>query len=78
MSYRLLACDIDNTLVRFPDPPSPRVERALRAAAGLGVTVYFGQRKGSASTSDLSPQAIRETVEAALAWRSSTWWIART
>ncbi|MET0070617.1 MAG: metalloprotease PmbA [Candidatus Thiodiazotropha sp.] len=32
---------------------------------GLGVTVYFGHRKGSASTSDLSPQAIRETVEAA-------------
>jgi Cof subfamily protein (haloacid dehalogenase superfamily) len=39
VSYRLLACDIDNTLVRFPDPPSQRVERALRAAAGLGVTV---------------------------------------
>ncbi len=32
---------------------------------GLGVTVYFGQRKGSASTSDFSPRAIRETVEAA-------------
>ncbi len=32
---------------------------------GLGVTVYFGQRKGSASTSDLSPQAVKETVEAA-------------
>ncbi|MEW8498893.1 MAG: metalloprotease PmbA [Candidatus Thiodiazotropha taylori] len=32
---------------------------------GLGVTVYFGHRKGSASTSDLSPQAIKETVEAA-------------
>ena len=32
---------------------------------GLGVTVYFGQRKGSASTSDLSAQAIRETVRAA-------------
>lgn len=32
---------------------------------GLGVTVYFGQRKGSASTSDLSPLAIKETVEAA-------------
>jgi PmbA protein len=32
---------------------------------GLGVTVYFGHRKGSASTSDLSPQAVRETVEAA-------------
>ncbi len=32
---------------------------------GLGVTVYFGHRKGSASTSDLSPQAVSETVEAA-------------
>ncbi len=32
---------------------------------GLGVTVYFGQRKGSASTSDYSPQAIEETVRAA-------------
>ncbi len=32
---------------------------------GLGVTVYFGQCKGSASTSDLSPEAVRETVRAA-------------
>jgi len=32
---------------------------------GLGVTVYFGHRKGSASTSDLSAEAIRETVQAA-------------
>jgi PmbA protein len=32
---------------------------------GLGVTVYFGQRKGSASTSDLSPEAVRDTVKAA-------------
>lgn len=32
---------------------------------GLGVTVYFGKRKGSASTADLSEQAIRETVEKA-------------
>ena len=31
----------------------------------LSVTVYQGQRKGSASTSDLSPDAIREAVEAA-------------
>jgi len=31
----------------------------------LGVTVYFGHRKGSASTSDFSPEAVRETVEAA-------------
>ncbi len=32
---------------------------------GMGVTVYFGQRKGSASTSDMSPAALRETVSAA-------------
>jgi len=32
---------------------------------GLGVTVYFGQHKGSASTSDLSLQALRDTVRAA-------------
>ncbi len=31
----------------------------------LGISVYFGQRKGSASTSDFSPGAIRETVRAA-------------
>jgi len=32
---------------------------------GLGVTVYFGQRKGSASSTDLSDKAIKETVAAA-------------
>ncbi|MEJ1366145.1 MAG: metalloprotease PmbA [Candidatus Sedimenticola sp. (ex Thyasira tokunagai)] len=32
---------------------------------GLGVSVYFGQRKGSASTSDFSPEAIHDTVKAA-------------
>lgn len=32
---------------------------------GIGVTVYFGQRKGSASSSDLSPSALKETVRAA-------------
>jgi PmbA protein len=34
---------------------------------GLGITLYFGKRKGSASTSDLSPQAVRDTVEKAAA-----------
>lgn len=33
---------------------------------GIGVTVYSGLRKGYASTSDFSPQALRDTVEAAL------------
>jgi len=32
---------------------------------GMGVTVYIGQRKGSASTSDFSAQAIHDTVRAA-------------
>lgn len=32
---------------------------------GLGVTVFFGQRKGSANTTDLRPEAVRETVAAA-------------
>ncbi len=32
---------------------------------GLSVTVYFGQQKGHASTSDLSQQALKDTVDAA-------------
>ena len=32
---------------------------------GFGITVYYGLRKGSASTSDSSPGAIAETVKAA-------------
>jgi PmbA protein len=32
---------------------------------GLGLTVYIGQRKGSASTSDMSREAMRESVAAA-------------
>ncbi len=32
---------------------------------GVSVSVYFGQQKGHASTSDLSPQAIQDTVKAA-------------
>jgi PmbA protein len=32
---------------------------------GVSVTVYFGQQKGHASSSDLSAQALKDTVEAA-------------
>lgn len=32
---------------------------------GMSVTVYFGMRRGHASTSDLSPQALKDTVEKA-------------
>jgi len=34
---------------------------------GMGITVYFGQRRGNANTSDLSPEAVVRTVEAACA-----------
>ncbi len=34
---------------------------------GMGITVYFGQRRGNASTSDLSPEALERTVDAACA-----------
>jgi PmbA protein len=34
---------------------------------GLAVTVYFGKRKGSASTADLGREAVRSTVEKACA-----------
>jgi len=33
---------------------------------GLSVTVYLGQQRGNASTSDFSAQAVRDTVDAAL------------
>jgi PmbA protein len=33
---------------------------------GLGISIYVGQRKGSASTADLSPAALKRTVEAAI------------
>ncbi|HEX7815648.1 metalloprotease PmbA [Dyella sp.] len=34
---------------------------------GFGLTVYFGQRKGSASTADLRPESIQATLEQACA-----------
>ncbi|WP_083251373.1 metalloprotease PmbA [Acidihalobacter yilgarnensis] len=34
---------------------------------GLGLTLYFGQRKGNASTADFRPEAVREAVAAAAA-----------
>ena len=34
---------------------------------GLGLTVYYGQSKASSSTSDMRPEAIEDTVKAALA-----------
>ncbi|WP_040261787.1 metalloprotease PmbA [Pseudomonas massiliensis] len=39
----------------------------LNRDQGFGITLYLGQRKGSASTSATGPEAIRETVAAALA-----------
>jgi PmbA protein len=33
---------------------------------GIGVTVYIGKRRGHASTTDFTPQAVRDAVDAAL------------
>jgi PmbA protein len=33
---------------------------------GIGVTVFIGKQRGHASTTDFSPQAVRDTVDAAL------------
>jgi len=33
---------------------------------GVGVTIYLGQQRGHASTSDFSTEALRSTVDAAL------------
>jgi PmbA protein len=33
---------------------------------GIGVTIYVGRQRGHASSSDFSPQAVRDTVDAAL------------
>ena len=39
---------------------------------GLGITVYMGRHKGSASTSDLGPEAVHDAVAAACAIASHT------
>ena len=39
---------------------------------GLGLTVYFGKRKGSASTTDFSSHAVQATVDAACAIAKQT------
>ena len=39
---------------------------------GVGITVYMKQRKGNASTSDISPASIREVVQKACAFASYT------
>ncbi len=35
---------------------------------GLGITVYFGKKKGSASTTDFTPEAIAESVDVSQAF----------
>ncbi len=49
------------TTVRLGDVETVEYQRDR----GMGITVYFGKRKGSASTADLSVRAVAETVEKA-------------
>jgi len=58
------ACSVDNGLsvsARMGDVET--IE--YHCDQGVGVTVYFGQKKGSASTNDVSPDSLKETVKAA-------------
>ncbi|AZN36289.1 metalloprotease PmbA [Iodobacter ciconiae] len=64
------ACDVDvsegygqNVSVRLGEVETIEYNRDK----GVGVTVYLGQQKGHASSSDFSADAIKETVKAALA-----------
>ncbi|QNM95563.1 metalloprotease PmbA [Chitinimonas koreensis] len=64
------ACDVEvsegcgqNVSVRLGEVETIEYNRDK----GVGVTVYIGQRKGHASTSDFSPAALEQTVGAALA-----------
>ncbi|SMC25306.1 PmbA protein [Andreprevotia lacus DSM 23236] len=64
------ACDVDasegvgqNVSVRLGEVETIEYNRDK----GVGVTVYLGQRKGHASTSDFSQQALIDSVAAALA-----------
>jgi PmbA protein len=50
-----------NATVRLGDVDTLEYQRDR----GLGVTVYFGQRKGTASTADLDGEALEATVEKA-------------
>ncbi|HNV88570.1 MAG TPA: metalloprotease PmbA [Methylotenera sp.] len=50
-----------NVSVRMGEPENIEYNRDK----GVSVTVYFDHQKGYASSSDLSPQALKETVEAA-------------
>lgn len=63
------ACEVDVS-EGFGQSVSVRCEEVetieFNRDKGIGITVYAGQRKGYASTSDFSPQALRQTVEAAI------------
>jgi PmbA protein len=61
-------CEVDasqnrglSTAVRLGEVDTVEYQRDR----GVSVTAYFGKRKGSASTADLSAQAVRDTVEKA-------------
>lgn len=64
------ACDVEvsegsgqNVSVRLDEVETIEYNRDK----GVSVTVYLGQQKGHASSSDFSPQALSDTVKAALA-----------
>lgn len=61
------ACDVSEGLGKTISVRQGAVETIeYNRDKGLSVTVFLGQKRGHASTSDFSPQAVRDTVDAAL------------
>ncbi len=61
------ACDVSEGLGKAISVRQGAVETIeYNRDKGLSVTVFLGQKRGNASTSDFSPQAVRDTVDAAL------------
>jgi PmbA protein len=61
------ACDVSEGLGKTISVRQGAVETIeYNRDKGLSVTVFLGQKRGNASTSDFSAQAVRDTVDAAL------------
>jgi PmbA protein len=61
------ACDVSEGLGKTISVRQGAIETIeYNRDKGLSVTVFLGQKRGNASTSDFSPQAVRDTVDAAL------------
>jgi PmbA protein len=60
------ACDVSESTGLSVSTRKSKVETIEHTRdKGLGITIYIGQRRGNASTSDFAPAALRQAVQAA-------------